>query len=446
MPVKRLDRQARQAAHKARRQRQRKRALKAPQRHARRSAVLKAVACVVVLALFLALAIMVGDSDYRATLIGWAPFVAVVCAILFSFFYIRLLKPRLSFSEEADSTFCQRGEAVLFTVRFNNPTPLFVFQARAYFYVSDLFGNKASEDSVSLALGPFDENSLDLHLSFDHLGTYTAGLDRVEVKDFLGLFGYTWTNTSRKNVNVTPKIQLIEDLEFSSEAMLETTKAAKSALSDSMDYAHVRDYVPGDPLKTIHWKLSARSENYLTKLFEIYTNPGVGIILDFYSPSEQATELMGAFDAVVESGFSIAQYAQRKGMETELFFRNRYQENQRVTAWGQGDMPKLIDDMPRMSNEQELQDAAANILRDQITSQYGQNNIVMVSANIESRLVSLLVEAKLRKRAPMMVAVVPAGLDGRALDAYCAPLAQLDAADIPYMVLSRSDELVAMNV
>ena len=441
-----LKKQARETRFRMRRDRRRKKAIKKDKTSARRLKIVKIVATVIVLALFLFLALMVGDSENHATLIGWAPFVAAVTGVALAFAYIRVMAKSLTFQEEALSGFCERGESIRFAISFTNKAPLFVFQAQAYVFVSDMFGNNASEDRISLALGPLQTNEIALDMVFEHIGTYQAGLQKIVIKDFLGLFTHEIVNVNRHTVNVTPHLQLIEDMEFSNDAMLETTKAAKSVLADSMDYSHVREYVPGDPLKTIHWKLSARTSVYMTKLFEVYTNPGVGIIFDFYAPSEKATELMSMFDAVVESAFSVANYAQRKGMDTEVFFRDKHQQNRRVIAWGNDEMPQLIDDMPRMSNDPANREDATNILRDQVASQYGQNNIVVCSANVDSDLVSMLIEAKLHRRAPMMIAVIPKGIDGRARDAYCAPLSRLDAADIPYMVVSDSNDLVAMDV
>ena len=168
----------------------------------------------------------------------------------------------------------------------------------------------------------------------------------------------------------------------------------------------------------------------------------MGIILDFYGPSDDAGELMGMFDAVVESGFSLANHAAERGMDTELFFCNKREEDRRVESWGEDEMPALIDEMPQMSNLETDKQKAINILRDQVTSQYGQNNIVVCSADLDPELISAVIEAKVRLRAPMFVAVVPPALDGRALDKYCSNLSRLDAVDIPYKIISRSDDLL----
>ena len=437
--------QARENLHRAKKKRERKKALHASARRKPTVAVAKLVALLVTAALFLAFALLVGDSDYKPTLVGWVPFFAILMAVLLSAVYVVVLRATIEFSDETHLADCRRGHDVPFTVRLHNKGPLFFFRIEAYFYISDMFGNIASETMTTFSLAPFEETEVSFAAKFEHIGTYSAGLDRIVISDFLGLFSRELPNVRRSSVNVTPNLQLIDGIHFSNTAMLESTKAAKSVQADSMDYSHVRQYVPGDPLKTIHWKLSARTDGYMTRLYEKYTNPGVGIILDFFGPSNEAAELMGFFDAVVESGLSIGNYAQSRGMETEVFFRNRHGENRRVTAWNEDNMAQLIDEMPRMSNESGVDQDAFKILEDQFVSQYGQNNLVVCSANIDSQLVSAIVDAKVHRRHPLMIAVVPPELSGRALDAYCKPLAQLDSADIPYMIISRSDDLAGVS-
>jgi uncharacterized protein (DUF58 family) len=243
-------------------------------------------------------------------------------------------------------------------------------------------------------------------------------------------------------VQVVPKIQPIGRIDFSNDAVLEALNANKSALADSLDYAYVRNYVPGDPLKTIHWKLSARTENYMTRLFEVYTNPGVSIILDFYGPSDSASTLMGMFDAVVETAFSVGEYARLQGMDTELHFRNRHSEDTRVAGWRRETVPDVVADMPGFSNEDGAQLAALELIQSQTASQYGQNNLVVCTANLSPVMVSSVIEAKIRRRSPMVFAVVPSDLIGREREDYCVHLKRLDAAGIGYRILAKSDELV----
>lgn len=413
----------------------------AKRRSARRAIAGKAIAVVCILAVLLALALVVGDNDYHATVVGWAPFAAAVFAIACAYAYVRAMAATLSLSEELDYSDCGRGQEVPFTVRIANKLPLVCFRIEASFFISDLFGNVAHESETVIALGPRERRELRFAATFDHIGTYTAGLRQVVVSDFLGLFTRTLRTGASHEVDVTPQLQLLEQVSFQDSATVETSKAAKAVVADSMDYSHVREYVMGDPLKTIHWKLSARAQGYLTRLYEVYREPGVAVIMDFYAPAKEALALMGMFDAVVESAFSIAEFTKGKGMDTEVFFTDKDGEKRKAVSWDEDDMPQLIADMPRMSNDEVNAPDALALLRDQVMSPSGQSMIIVCTASMNPELISAVVDAKARHRAPLMIAVVPMDLDGRALDDYCKPLAELDAANVPCVTIARSEEL-----
>lgn len=414
-------------------------------RASRRGKVLRAIACIAVLAVSMALALVVGSDEYKATPVGWIPFVAVATAILLAFIYLQVLKRSLVLLEKSSVTDCQRAERVMFRVRFRNKSPLFFFRCEAHFFTADLYGNPVSHAVTTIALAPFESYDMPFAASFDHIGVYQAGLDRVVVYDFLRLFSATVEGPKQTRVNVTPKLVSVPRLEFSNDAVVETTKAARSAISDSMDYAAVREYVWGDPLKNIHWKISARTPTYMTKLFETYNNPGVAIVLDFYGPGQDALALMRMFDAVVEVGFSVARYATARGMDAEIHYCDKSGDRVRRTSWRRTDLPQIVEEMPRFTSEPKAAADAIGVLNEQIRSIHGQSNIVVCTANLSPQMIETIVSAKVHRREPLVFAVVPQGLEGRDRDQWLAPLARLDAAGIGYLVLTNSTDLLKVS-
>ena len=410
-------------------------------RAARRGVALRVVAVAAVLLLTLALALVVGTDEYRPAAVGWIPFIGVVTAIVLAFLYLQILKRSIKLLEKSNIKDCERNEDVRFKVRFSNRCPLFFFRMEAHFFTADLYGRPVSHRATTISLAPFEKYDMPFTTRFEHIGIYTAGLDRVVIYDFLRLFSCSIEGPKRQRIQVVPRLVPVSNIDFSNKSAVETTKAARSVLSDSMDYAAVREYAYGDPMKNVHWKLSARSEGLMTKLFEVYTNPGVAVMLDFYGPGQSALSLMRMFDAVVESGFSIARYAQWRGMDTEVHYVDRVGNPVRRTTWRQTDLPQVIGEMPRFSNDPRYEKDAIDLIRNQIHSTYGQNNVIVCTANLSARMIEVVVEAKMRRRDPLLIAVVPRGLEGRERDEWLAPLGRLDAEAIPYKVICDADEL-----
>lgn len=402
---------------------------------------MKAIVCAAIFAVLVALAFLVGDSDYHATVVGWVPPIAMLAALALAFGYLQLAKRNLSFSEDTFAQSCQRGNDVQFSVRFSNPTPLFVFKLDAHLVIADAFGSTVNTTSTTLTLAPYESQSFGFAMHFDHIGTYEAGLERVIISDFLGLFTAVIPNAKRLMINVTPRLHPVGGIRFSDDALMEASRAAKSVLADSMDYAYAREYVAGDPLKTIHWKLSARADHYMTRLYEQYTNPGVCVVLDFFGPGEGPEQLMTMFDTIVESGLAVADYARSCGFETEMRYCARSGEHRVVRRWSPSELPEIVADMPVMSNDDANKSAVYDVLSEQMGQCRGRNNLVVCTANLDADMVSLVLAARAYQRAPLLVAIVPTGVVGRERDAYCKPLARLDAVDVPYMVIAHAEEI-----
>ena len=421
--------------------RERKRALRRYENRGRGTVIAKVAACVLMLAVFAGLGFLVGSDEYQATLIGWIPCIMVLCGIGLGWIYNRVLKNGIRFEERLSVPECLRDSDVVFTINFKNATPLLATRMKSTFFIADMFDNVANESSTTLSLAPFEDYDLSLTTRFEHIGTFHAGLKEVTGSDFLGLFTYRVENKSNQVVRVMPKVLDLEGIQFSNEAMDEAMKAARSVLADSMDYAYVREYELGDPLKTIHWKLSARANNYMTRLYEVYTNPSVVIIMDFYGPSDEAEDLMSMFDAVVESAFSISRYSRKKGMDTELHFYDRFGAERTINSIDRKLLSEIVADLPRMSNDPVDANLALDIIKKQIMAARGFNNVFVCTANVGSDMVSAIVEAKVRRRSPHMVAVIPPRLVGRERDEWCANLGRLESSDIGFSIISRCSEL-----
>ncbi len=433
------------ARGKRQRARELRRAGKRDRRAARRGKVGRGTACICALALFAFLAYMVGDSDYRACIVGWAPLLMLACAILLSFVYVQVLAHSLRFEENGSFHDCARGESLPFSISFSNPTILFAFKVEAVFFISDMYNTTTSRARRTLSLSPRETAALDFSTRFTHIGSYEVGLEQVVVSDFLGLFSKTLPHKRVHPVLVTPKLREIGGIDFSSDAETESTSAAKSVIADSMDYAYVRDYVPGDPLKTIHWKLSSRNPQgaYYTRLFERYTMPGVSVVLDFTAPASGVDEAAfpQLFDAIVESGLSIARYARRRGFSTRITFRDREGQVRVLAGQDQEDLCSLVEQVPALQRGGGGDDTAADIVHAAAQARDGENNIVVCSADLGAEMVSAVLDVRARRRFPFLIAAVPTEFVDADLVAYTKPLRQLDAAEVPYTALKDAAEL-----
>ncbi len=376
-------------------------------------------------------------------LIGYLPLLALVLVVAISLAYLQVLKRGFTFNEGSLAPACERGSEIDFVLHFKNATPLVLLRLEPFVYVSNLFGEVDDVTTVPMTLMPHEDREFHFQATFNHIGTYSAGVEKIVIHDLLGLFTHTIVNEHRHRVEVLPRLFEADSVPLSSEVTSESQRPRQALTVDDMDYAGVRDYAWGDPIKTIHWKLSARNANgdYLTRLFETYTNPGIAIIIDTSSPSYDSESLMCVYDGVVESALSVNQFAVAQGVESLLTFRTKDDEDVKMRVMAPADFPDLTHVLPRIQPGDGL--AARELLRREMDLLHGQDNVAFCTSQVNEEVITMLISLKMRKRNPLLFVVVPPALDCEETRAFTRPLRRLDEAQVPHFVVTSASDFSA---
>jgi uncharacterized protein (DUF58 family) len=377
---------------------------------------------------------------FMNSIYGYLPVLTVIIAIGLSYCYLILLKRSLTFEEMSNLQNCRRGADVDFTVNMRNKSFLVYPGLEVFFYISDIMNEHDTVTSQVITLASREERKFDFTVRFDHIGTYSAGLKRMVVHDLLGLFSYSITNLREYKVNVAPKIFDIDRVRVSSTVLTDSEKMIVPTQNDGADYTGVREYVWGDPIKTIHWKLSARSDNYLTKQFENYGVVGMTIILDYFSPKYDNETLMSVFDAIVETGLSIGNFAEENGMDYEIIYTDKNGEHKKFNTGRHSDFVDVIGEMQRISYT-EGANKGAELLLSEGNARYAHGNIVYCTADINSEITEIMVALKSNGKNPILCVVVPKSLEGDERDKYLRPVRALGGAGIACYIISSAEEL-----
>ena len=405
-----------------------------------------AVGAACMLAAFSAFALLVGDADYRATPIGWVALFAELLLVAASWAYVRIAARRVSVAGLAALDDCKRGCEVPFAVTVRNGSPFPLFAVDVAFSISDASGAAAQASRARLSLGGRAAAQVPFRARFDHVGRFYAGIDEVVVGDFLGLFTAACVREAagtggRCEVCVTPNLAALANVHFANEALEDVPRPVRSVLADSMDYAYARPYVVGDPLKTIHWKLSARTDSYQTRLFEQSVNPGVAVVIDLSVPDAAAEDALQLIDCVVECGLSLADFACKQGLDLEIHYCDKDGAFRVLHTWNPDAALDFVRSMPVGFTGAQAHARSAELLERVRGAVCRQPNVVVCTANIDRESLGRIVEVKLSRRHPLAVAAVPRRLVDRDRERYVAPLGALEAAGIRAVAASDVAEL-----
>jgi len=89
-------------------------------------------------------------------------------------------------------------------------------------------------------------------LVFDRRGEYTLGPMTVRVRDVLGLVEETYTPAGKRRVLVYPSVYQLAGEQVLVQRALDISEVERQ------EFDSLREYVPGDPLRDVHWKSSAK--------------------------------------------------------------------------------------------------------------------------------------------------------------------------------------------
>ncbi|HJS50197.1 MAG TPA: DUF58 domain-containing protein [Gaiellaceae bacterium] len=137
-------------------------------------------------------------------------------------------------------------------------------------------------DACALRLGPGQERVIPLTLRCARWGVYPLGDVEVRARDPFRLVVWEQRTSGRHRLKAYPRpIELRRIL-----APVETQAFAGSevarARGDGVEYADIRDFVPGDRVRSINWRASARRQRLVVNERHPERNTDVVILLDTF--------------------------------------------------------------------------------------------------------------------------------------------------------------------
>ena len=249
---------------------------------------------------------------------------------------------------------------------------------------------------------------------FDHVGIFRLQSSEIRVYGLLGLASRARESSGRWRMRVVPNVyRLAYGIPRERRAGQDSLGLPRSP-ADALDYDRVRDYLPGDPLKTIHWKLVAHSQGELfTKLFETPIISSATLVIDTYGPAIAPGSAASAYhlhDTMFEGGFSLLEHARENGIAGHLRYYNH--EGSLVDAdWtGPAMLGWFVETARRPSQMQgarELSDRSIQSLRDG-----NPGYVIFATSCLTERTVRELIGCHRAGVALLVVHALPAGSEG----------------------------------
>ena len=232
-------------------------------------------ACLLVFALVFTQALRAKASAVLFWFLVLMPIVSII--------YVLVGKALIRIYVGSDITKVEKLQPVEYELRIINASPFAYPFIEAIISVPQPDGVRCTEQSLTMSLAPMGSYIVNHTTSFKYRGTYEIGVRCLYISDFLGLFAIRLDVDIYNNVLVFPR-KLNMNMKMATSATDIPNDSAKLVFStEKAEIGNIREYIPGDSLKSIHWNLSSKSPmgTLMVKDFNTNTSQSVYILCDF---------------------------------------------------------------------------------------------------------------------------------------------------------------------
>ncbi|MBO4324217.1 MAG: DUF58 domain-containing protein [Lachnospiraceae bacterium] len=259
---------------------------------------------------------VVGISFYGGP-VTYGFFIMMTMIPVLSYGYLFAVRLRFSIYQRLEGKTFVSNHAIPFYFTLQNEDWFAFASVRVHFY-SDFSSVLDLNDGEECELLPEDEITRDTTLICKYRGTYMVGIRSVEITDFLRLFRMTYKNPEPLEVTINPQTVTLSELRSIN---LSRVLSREYPAGRSVPDLTVRDYIPGDDRRRIHWKATARTNQLMTRLETGEEQQNISIILSTCRYSSKQADYLPTENRMLEIALALSRYFVLQGIPVRAYHR-----------------------------------------------------------------------------------------------------------------------------
>ncbi len=230
-------------------------------------------------------------------------FAAMIVVPVGTYFSCRFLVNRIKPTITGATLVDNRMDEFVFNLEFSNPSIFFTNNCVATVTISNSFFGESVTHSINFAASPFATTSVTYPVKSSHCGIVTITINEVFVYDLLNIFALKRKLDLTREIPVFPNYNEIDeefDMDFSQG--YSDLEESQHKGSDTSEVSDIREYIPGDKLQNIHWKLSAKKDILMVKEHVSLTSSQLIFYIELANPEGNVLDL------IMDSAYGIGIY------------------------------------------------------------------------------------------------------------------------------------------
>lgn len=143
---------------------------------------------------------------------------------------------------------------------------------------------------VAVRLEPEELREVVLRIRAEHWGAYLIGDVAVRVRDPFGLFVHEQELDLRHPLRVYPRTETLRRIVRPLETQVFSGNQVARAKGEGIEFADIRPFAPGDRIRRINWRASARRNELWVNEYRPERNADVVVFLDSFTEARRGAE------------------------------------------------------------------------------------------------------------------------------------------------------------
>ncbi len=213
-------------------------------------------------------------------------------------------------------------------------------------------------------------------------GAYKLEYLTITALDPLGIFAFSKRVHAEAEVLVLPVPEPMVNLATSGADRYGFREVyLASARGSGIDPDGVREYIPGDPLRRMHWKSTARTGRLNVIEFEEARALNVVMALDVHRSIQVGRGKASTFEYLVRAAASVAQSAVREGATVKLMAGERLTEG---TGRGSNQLYGILSELARAEPDSDFR--LSELLIGRLGALPAGTTLVLLTSGVDARL------------------------------------------------------------
>ncbi len=371
--------------------------------------------------------------------VSYLPFAFIAVTALVSACYMLILTRcyEVVMPSKAEKTF-PRGTVFHYPIVVRNRS-IFVFpQITVVFSIDNSEDLNLGSYTYDFVLAPKEDKSVFIPIDLQHIGRYTISIKELRIFGFLNLFSARIPVRWETGIQITPLRHDVSSYKIRIPRGAVVCDVFSRSKLNTDEYTDVKEYIPGDPIKTIHWKLSAHTSSYMSRIIRTDAVNGISIYLDFHVPASLSIEdAANLYDAVVESGYSIGVHALANTHCVELIYTHENIPQISVAS----DLETLEGVMRSLPDLSRREGASTPLLVSGHSLRSSSlDNVLIVTGNVTEELAAVLLSCRELGKYPVLF-FIKSSCRSYLSRKEKASLSFLKKHGIPYYIIEVAEEL-----